>query len=62
MFNVKEDKSFWETRYIEGTGKVLLVPEYYYDEIGEYIEELRLRKDKNKEIPINILKLWKKRD
>ncbi|WP_088312234.1 hypothetical protein [Bacillus cereus] len=37
--DIKEDKSLWEKRHLEGVGKVLLVEESYYDGIVECIEK-----------------------
>ncbi|WP_198946965.1 hypothetical protein [Bacillus mycoides] len=38
--DIKEDKSLWEKKYLEGVGKVLLVEESYYDSIVELVTKL----------------------
>jgi len=37
--DVKEDKTLWEKKRLEGVGKVLLVEESYYDGIVECVEK-----------------------
>ena len=38
--DIKEDKSLWEKKHLEGVGKVLLVEESYYDSIVEWVDSL----------------------
>ncbi|MBJ8031884.1 MULTISPECIES: hypothetical protein [Bacillus cereus group] len=38
--DIKEDKSLWEKKHLEGVGKVLLVEESYYDSIVELVDRL----------------------
>ncbi|MCU5622629.1 hypothetical protein OCA99_23720 [Bacillus cereus] len=38
--DIKEDKSLWEKKHLEGVGNVLLVEESYYDEIIDMVKDL----------------------
>ncbi|MEC5240705.1 hypothetical protein [Bacillus mycoides] len=38
--DIKEDKTLWEMKHLEGVGKVLLVEESYYDSIVELVTRL----------------------
>ncbi|WP_180260257.1 hypothetical protein [Bacillus pseudomycoides] len=38
--DIKEDKTLWEKKHLEGVGKVLLVEESYYDSIVETVAKL----------------------
>ncbi|MGH0945472.1 hypothetical protein ACQVTS_31410 [Bacillus mycoides] len=37
--DIREDKSIWEKKHLEGVGEVLLVEESYYDWIAEFVEK-----------------------
>lgn len=40
--DIREDKSLWEKKHLEGVGKVLLVEESYYDGIVECVKKTNM--------------------